>query len=336
LPDLERALADDVLAQRRHILEANVQVAMSALRAEVARNLHMRTRELVEQVQELEGLRGKNAVVIRQMRTRIEQEQAEFDASGARIQAVRSVHLKMLKEVLSVLGGTQLRAEVAEFTNALRQPGIKLGVRKVYAQAFQNLAAGLDKAQGQVQDIHRMLDTSLRGLNTEFGFALQTPAPPDVRQRAHELDLIQRNHLQYLGLGNILKLAQIEFTERLGKALMSRLKAVYEGASTEVEQWNKAVASQLDTQLRERRRNFTRRIEAVTRIQQAAGGLDERIAELRAQQAQLEQLLARLEQLTATDGTTQNPMAADTDNPAPWPSAPDGDDAADAVDSAST
>lgn len=337
LPDLERALADDVLAQRRHILESHIQVAMGALRAEVARNLHMRTRELVEQIQELDGLRGKNTVVIKQMRMRIEQEQAEFDASGARIQAVRSVHLKMLKEVLSVLGGTQLRAEVADFTNALRQPGIKLGVRKVYAQAFQNLAAGLDKAQTQVQDIHRMLDASLRTLNTEFGFALQTPPAPDVRHRAHELDLIQRNHLQYLGLGNILKLAQIEFTERLGKALMSRLKAVYEGASTEVEQWNKAVASQLDTQLRERRRNFTRRIEAVTRIQQAAGGLDERIAELRAQHNQVNELLARLDQLTAPDNSELDPAVIDADNPAPWPSAPnaDTDDGADATEATS-
>jgi DNA anti-recombination protein RmuC len=194
----------------------------------------------------------------------------------------------------------------------------------------------LDKAQGQVQDIHRMLDTSLRALNTEFGFALQTPAPPDVRHRAHELDLIQRNHLQYLGLGNLLKLTQIEFTERLGKALMSRLKAVYEGASTEVEQWNKAVASQLDTQLRERRRNFTRRIEAVTRIQQAAGGLDERIAELHAQQNQLEQLLARLDQLTAPDNPELDPAVVDADNPAPWPSAPDADEGIEATDTTPT
>jgi hypothetical protein len=38
----------------------------------------------------------------------------------------------------------------------------------------------------------------------------------------------------------------------------------------DVELWSKTAAAQLDAQLRERRRNFGRRIEAIDRIQQAA------------------------------------------------------------------
>ena len=50
----------------------------------------------------------------------------------------------------------------------------------------------------------------------------------------------------------------------------TRLRVVYESALGEVELWNKSAAAQLDAQLRERRRNFGRRIEAIERIQQAA------------------------------------------------------------------
>jgi hypothetical protein len=57
-----------------------------------------------------------------------------------------------------------------------------------------------------------------------------------------------------------------------------------------VELWSKSAAAQLDAQLRERRRNFGRRIEAIDRIQQAAGGLDDRIAEIVAQETALDQL----------------------------------------------
>jgi len=95
-----------------------------------------------------------------------------------------------------------------------------------------------------------------------------------------------------------LRLAQPEFAERLARALMSRLRTVYEAAVNEVELWNKSAAAQLDAQLRERRRNFTRRIEAVSRIQQAAGGLDDRIRELQSQQLQLQAVDARLVELT--------------------------------------
>ena len=64
------------------------------------------------------------------------------------------------------------------------------------------------------------------------------------------------------------------------RALATRLRAVYEAAFAEVEQWSKTAAGQLEAQLQERRTSFGRRIEAIDRIQQAAGGLDERVAEI--------------------------------------------------------
>jgi hypothetical protein len=66
-----------------------------------------------------------------------------------------------------------------------------------------------------------------------------------------------------------------------------------------VELWNKSAASQLDAQLRERRRNFGRRLEAIERIQQAASGLDERIAEINDQEKVLNELDAKLMELTS-------------------------------------
>jgi DNA anti-recombination protein RmuC len=155
----------------------------------------------------------------------------------------------------------------------------------------------LTQAQTKATEVQDMLGATFRDLNAEFGFSLQLPAPVDLAAHARELDLIERNHLQYLGLTNLFRLTQPEFAERLAKAVMSRLKTVYETASSELEMWNKTAASQLDGQLRERRKTFARRIEAVHRIQEAAGGLDERIAELRQRWAELEQAQASLAEI---------------------------------------
>lgn len=299
LMELETALGEDLLAQRRRIIGAAVAEGIESLRAETSRRVHTRSRDLVEQIQELEGLRGKNAGVIRQMRLRIEQEQADFDASGARIQAVRSVHLRLLKDLFSLLGTSHLKTEVAELAKALKQPGIKLGVRRAYDDTFSRLRADLEKADRMAADIQSMLEGSFKNLNAEHGFSLQTPAAPQISRFIRDVLLIEKSHLQYLSLGNALRLAQPEFAERLSRALMSRLRTVYDTAVNEVEIWNKSAAAQLDAQLRERRRNFTRRIEAVARIQQAAGGLDDRITELQAQQARLAETDAKLAELTA-------------------------------------
>ncbi|MDO9115437.1 MAG: dynamin family protein [Polaromonas sp.] len=298
LPGLELALAQGVMGQRQKILRSAVAAGIVELRAEAGRVIHIRRRDLAEQMIELRGLRGKNDSVIKHMRSRIEQEQVEFNASGAKIQAVRSIHLKLLREVFHLLGTPTLKTELAELTDALKQPGIKLGVKKAYGQTFARLREGLQKAQTTSADIQRMLGGSFKQLNAEFGFSLQAPKEPEMSRFLVDLEQIERSHLQYLGVANILKLAQPDFSERLVRALATRLRVVYETALGEVELWNKSAASQLDAQLKERRKNFSRRIEAIERIQQAATGLDERIAEIAAHERALDELDGKLDELT--------------------------------------
>lgn len=299
LPGLEQALAQGVMGQRQKILRSAVAGGMVELRAEAGRVIHIRRRDLAEQMIELRGLRGKNVSVIKHMRSRIEQEQVEFNASGAKIQAVRSIHLKLLREVFHLLGSPTLKSELAQLTDALKQPGIKFGVKKAYSQTFARLREGLQKAQSTSAEIQNMLGGSFKQLNSEFGLSLQAPKEPEMSRFLLDLEQIERSHLQYLGVANILKLAQPEFSERLVRALATRLRVVYETALGEVELWNKSAAAQLDAQLKERRRNFGRRLEAIERIEQAAASLDERIDEIDAHERTLDELNGKLDELTA-------------------------------------
>lgn len=298
LPALEAALGHGLMGQRQKILRGAVAGGINDLRHEAGRVINIRRRDLAEQMMELKGLRGKNAAVIQHMRTRIEQEQGEFDSSGSKIHAVRSVHLKLLREVFGLLGTASLKAELRQLNEALRQPGIKLGVKKAYAETFDRLQKNIARAAALNGEIHAMLTGTFRQLNAEFGFSLQAPKEPDLARYGRDLELVQRSHEQYLGVTNVLKLAQPEFADRLVRALGTRLRVVYESALGEVELWNKSSASQLDAQLRERRRNFVRRIEAIERIQQAASGLDERIGEIHQHEAALDGLDHKLLELT--------------------------------------
>lgn len=299
LPVLELALSHGVMGQRQKILQQGVASGIGELRVEAGRAINIRRRDLAEQMIELKGLRGKNTSVIRHMRARIEQEQGDFDVSGAKIHAVRSVHLKLLRQVFDLLGTGTLKSEMGELTSALRQPGFKLGVKRAYTLTFDRLRAGLQRAQSTSGDIQSMLTGTFRQLNAEYGFSLQAPKEPDLARYARDLELVERSHNQYLGVANSLRLAQPEFADRLVRALGTRLRMVYESALAEVELWNKSAAAQLDAQLRERRRNFGRRIEAIERIQQAASGLDDRISEIHSQEVALDELDQKLSELTS-------------------------------------
>lgn len=299
LPALEEALAQRIMGQRQRILGKAVAGGIADLQNETGRVLNIRRRDLAEQLLELKGLRGKNSSIIRHMRARIAQEQAEFDLSGAKIHAVRSVHLKLLRDVFHLLGSTTLRQEMGQLTQALQQKGLKLGVKKAYGDTFDRLRENLRRVQSLVGEIQTMLAATFRQLNAEHGFSLQPPTEPQVLDYLNDLDQIERGHLQYLGIGNAFRLAQPEFADRLVRALSTRLRGMHQTALADVELWSKSAAAQLDAQLRERRKNFSRRIEAIDRIQSAAGGLDERITEIEGQSRAIDQLDGKLQELTS-------------------------------------
>ena len=298
LPQLEKALGYGIMGQRQKILGSAVAVGISSLRTETGRVINIRRRDLTEQMMELKGLQGKNASVIKHMRVRIEQEQSEFDLSGAKIHAVRSVHLKLLRDVFDRLSGSALKTEMAQLNAALHRKGLKFGVKKAYAETFDRLRAVFERVQALCTEIQSMLAATFRQLNGEHGFSLQAPPVPQLATYVQDLDMVERGHLQYLGVANTFRLAQTEFADRLVRALATRLRTIHETALGDVELWSKTAAAQLDAQLRERRRNFARRIEAIDRIQQATGGLGDRIREIESQETAIAELESKLGELT--------------------------------------
>lgn len=298
LPQLEDALAEGIMGRRQTILRSAIGVALGGVRTETARVLNIRRRDIDDQMTELGSLRGKNAAVIGAMRKRIEHEREEFDQCSAKILAVRAVHLKLLKNVFDSLGSRALKVHLAGLNQALRQKGLKLGVKKQYADTFELLRSVMEGAQASAEEIQAMLAGTFRQLNAEFGFSLQAPAQLQLDQFLLDLVRTERSHVQYLGVGNALRLVQPEFAERLARALSTRLRAVFESAANELELWSNAATAQLDAQLRERKRSFSRRIEAVDRIQVAASGLEERIVELEDAERSLDSLDGQLQILT--------------------------------------
>jgi len=120
---------------------------------------------------------------------------------------------------------------------------------------------------------------------------------PNMTRFHEELTLIENSYVQYLGLTQALRLSNPKFMEQFRRMLVSKLRVVFENASGEMELWNKSTSSQVDAQLRERRRNFRRRHESLERVQTASSELESRIAELEAHDERLQGFLRRSREL---------------------------------------
>jgi hypothetical protein len=114
-----------------------------------------------------------------------------------------------------------------------------------------------------------------------------------------DLELAERSHLSYLGIRNLLRLQQPEFTQRLVSALASKLAVLQAAVRKDVESWRDAVAALLDGQIGMRRAYFASRLDAIEKIGNATEGLDQRLHQLTDRQQAAALLAAKLDEQSA-------------------------------------
>jgi hypothetical protein len=231
------------------------------------------------------------------MLMRLDAEMGDFERCTTRLSALRVVHLRQLQKALGALSADALRDEVTALRAAMAATPLHLGARKAFGTTCARLRDALAAARSQADEIQQMLRASYHQLNAEFGFAFTLASAPQLERYVEELDLIERSYGRYLGPMQAWRLSSTGFMDQFQRMLLSKLRVVFENAAGEVELWSKAASAQIEQQLRERRRAFAHRHEALQRIQSAAGELEQRIAEVEQQDKRLAGLQWRLDAL---------------------------------------
>lgn len=292
---LEEALSSGLLPRQQEMLQAGTLAVVQRVREVAARRIGEKRRHQTEQMLELKGLRGKSGSKVRLMLQRVDAESADFERCVARLQAVRSVQQRLLKSALARISTQVLRSEVSAMQSALEARAFNLGGKAAFRTLCERLGAALEDAQKQADEMREMLDGSFMQLNAEYGFAFARQAAPELQRFVRELDLIDHNYSQYLGLLQAWRMASPGFMEQFRRMLLSKLRVVFESASSELELWSRTASHQVEQQLGDRRRSFKQRRDALQRIQSAAGELEQRIAEVESQDAQLAELQRHLD-----------------------------------------
>ena len=95
------------------------------------------------------------------MLKRVEAETAEFEQCTTLLQAMRSVHARMLKDMLVDLSSDRLRDEVAEMQASMGSAFLNLGARKAFVALCERLrallAAGAAQEQRDPRDAERVV-----------------------------------------------------------------------------------------------------------------------------------------------------------------------------------
>ena len=295
LPALEQALATELLPQRSAVIGRMVEDGVLVLQQRALRRLTDRRRQVTEQLLDLRGLRGKSSAKLQLMSRRFETDAATFEECMPRLSALRVVQARQLRELLHHLSSDRVRTEIARMQSDSEASFFKLGAGKAFTQLGVRLRDMLGEAAKGIDELDQMLAASHRQLNADFGFSLAAAPKPMMDGYRRELQRIESSYSRYFGITKLWRLSEPGFLSQFLQVLLSRLRVVFESAAVEIELWSKTATSQMESQLRERRRSLQHRREAFTRIQAAEGELEQRIAEVESQDQRLQQTGERID-----------------------------------------
>ena len=281
LPVLEKALSDELIPSKKEIVRDNTKNEIDDLITNTNLILESRITGVLEQLEELRGLRGKNEDVVEHMMNKVKVDKENFEKGLQRFQALRSVFSQQTNKLFTLLGMDGLKSKVHDTRETMVKANFTKTIRDAMDDFFLELKGRLVSSDEHIQDIKKMMDVMYEKFAKEHGLRKSEPPAFSTLRYQKELAKYERAYKEQFNTAfNMIANEKMTLTSKFFETLASRVIHVYEVANRDVENWLKAVIAPMESQVREHQIQLRRRLESIKRIYQATDTLEDRIAEL--------------------------------------------------------
>ncbi|AOY91858.1 GTPase [Cupriavidus sp. USMAA2-4] len=280
IPRFEQVLSEQLIPQRREIAAEQVERSVEEMARGAQQLLQGRRRDIVEQLFELRGLRGKNHAMVKHMLLRVQSEKEEFEQSIAKFQALRIVFGRHSAEIIRSLQLRDVRAIMRGAREQMKERFFSRGLRDEMELLFERLGTLVEEANARIVELHQLIDGMYRRFNAEHGFTLPAPIQFLTARYAGELrDILALTH-SHFGAVSMLTRSRPQLVQGAFAAIASRVLDVFRDLNRDIEVWLKSVMTPLEAQVREHQKQLRRRVDSIERIHEATDTLENRIAQL--------------------------------------------------------
>lgn len=281
LPELEKALSEELIPSKKEIVRDNTQHEIEDLITNSNMILEARLQGLAEQLEELKGLRGKNEDVVEHMMSKVKVDKENFEKGLQRFQALRSIFSQQTNQLFTLLGMQALRDQVTKTREQMISANFTKSIRTAMDGFFEELKDRLVKSDKQIDEIKKMMDAMYEKFSKEHGLRkADAPSFSTLRYQKELAKLERAYREQFNTTLNMIANEKMTLTSKFFETLASRVIHVYEVANNDVENWLKAVIAPMESQVREHQLQLRRRLESIKRIYKATDTLEDRIGEL--------------------------------------------------------
>ncbi|RUS66843.1 Bacterial dynamin-like protein [Saezia sanguinis] len=290
LPFVERLLVRDLLPKRQQILQQVLASGIDELRIYVKERLINRQSNLKKQLNELNGLHGKNTDIIKQVTLKIVAQKEALDSLRKQASALRHGQKKKLKKIEHMMDHEAIDEDMAELSIASRDSGMRLSMTKVFEEAMAALNKRAQRLSKLIVEFETILKNDMQLLEKEYGIKLSVPQAPGVDALLSDVEMLHKRHENFFGINQVLRLRRPHYAEQMFRTLLTRVRSVFDEAFDMLDLWSNNTYGVLVVQIQDLEGSIQHLYEGIQRVQTAKEPLDERIEEMEQQYQQLSQL----------------------------------------------
>jgi hypothetical protein len=295
LPELEAALTKELIPCKQALVSESAQASVEDVVIRTTELLETRLASIQDQVDELEGLRGKNRDIIRLMMVKANEDKQRFGRGLQQFRALRSVYASQVDALHQRLGRQTLRDEIRRTRKEMEKSHFSVGLRDAMKLFFRKVDGNLRDSTMIILEIRAMMTAMYQKFSEEHGLAAVNPPLHNLYKYRKEMARLEGIFEERFNTAfKMLTMAQSQLTARFFKSLASEVVKVFELANSETDAWLSALIAPMETQVREHKIQLKRRLESVSRIHAATETLDDRIAELDASSGSVSDQLDQL------------------------------------------
>jgi hypothetical protein len=295
LPIFESRMAHEVVRQHQSGLERQVSSGIAYALDMASMQLGARQHLLLQQVQELESMKGQNQDMIVQMRLRLQRERHRFNEGCQQVQAIRLVQNRLSQSMLNQLSEEALAESLDSLIQALTTQGMKWKGQKTFRLWFDGLKVNLKQLQQQSLEATDGIKQLGVRLQDKLGFSIQPAVSVDCAPVIHALEVVQADLESYFSMKYWWRMSRPGEVARWIDGVKLRLMPVLESAHKDIEQWNHALLDPLEKEVTERQRFFESRVEVIDRIERAAETVDEKLKQVEQELGTVVQALSEMD-----------------------------------------
>ena len=280
IKDLEHAVADKLIPQKREIVVDKVKSTIGEIIGSAEVVINNRIKDADEHIAELKQVSSKNTDVISHIMVKVQSEKSSLEADMQRYQALRTVYAKETAKLVRLLNHDRLEKLIAITKHNMARCATSITLQKTISKYFERLNHYIDSAIQQANEIASLSENITRDFEEDHGIANFKVRRLRLEKYQQEIGRLEAKHSDLKATKTLFFREQMSITNRFYESVCSASRKIFENALSDATNWNNNLMVPMETHVREHHTQLRRRLESVKRIHKASDTVETRLKEL--------------------------------------------------------